>query len=87
MSLKDENLLDYGFDENVLSLVLDNDFVVINNVFVVAKVVSQNIGAMELKTQYSLENFLEDGFWEECGFEKLVRMWLAYKNVVVPTMN
>lgn len=44
MSLKDENLLDCDFDENMLSLMLENDFVVIDNVATTTKLVPKNVG-------------------------------------------
>lgn len=58
MSLKDENLLDCDFDENMLSLMLENDFVVIDNVATTTKLVPKNVGGSS-KVQDSIQNFLE----------------------------
>ena len=45
--LKDENLLDCDFDENVLFSMLDNDFLPANNVIAIAKVVPKNVGGAQ----------------------------------------
>lgn len=52
--LKDDNMLDCDFNENVLSLILDNGFVVINNA--AAELMPKNVGRNS-RLQHSVEKF------------------------------
>lgn len=55
--LKDVNLLDCDFGEHVLSLILDNDYVLVNDIVIVAKVVPKNVGRSS-RVQDSAKKFL-----------------------------
>lgn len=50
--------MDCNFYENVLFLILDNDFVLVNNIIVIAKVVPKNVGESS-RVQNSIEKFLK----------------------------
>lgn len=84
--LKDENLLDCDFDENVLFSMLDNDFLPVNNVIAIAEVVPENVGGSS-KVQNLDEKFLENTLWGKCDFQELAKIWPTCKNVVRPMMN